>query len=150
MKVLFIDFDGVLCSDRYARENQNEDGVLLDPSKMEILKAIIDRTDAKIVLSTSWRGHWSKTEDGLDATGRQMNEIFASYGIEIFDKIPKLNIDRAEEIRLWLDGNEVEAFAVLDDMFLDAPYLRGHFVKVASFRALDSENAEETVKILNA
>ena len=122
MKVVFLDFDGVLNSERYVR-NCGEYGVIIDPSRMQLLKQIIDATGAKIVLSTSWREHWTKT-------GTEINEIFEAYQLEIFDKTPKLGGRREQEIEAWLDRvSNVENFIVLDDAFLSADFLTGHFVK---------------------
>lgn len=52
MKVIFLDFDGVM--------NTFNDKILQD-DKLALLAEIVDKTQAKIVLSTSWREHWEKT-----------------------------------------------------------------------------------------
>ena len=82
MKVIFLDFDGVLNSEKYIRTCGHY-GVIIDPSRMVMLKEIIDKTDAKIVLSTSWREHWSKDASLCNDTGREINRIFAEYSLEI-------------------------------------------------------------------
>lgn len=46
MKVIFLDFDGVITS---------KNGYSLDPEKMELVKRICDETGAYIVVSSSWR-----------------------------------------------------------------------------------------------
>lgn len=148
MKVIFLDFDGVLNSNRYVREC-GYFGVVLDPRAMEILKDIVDRTDAKLVLSTSWKEHWSKNEKKCDASGTLINEIFARYGLSIYDKTPLLPREREVQIRQWLTDNpETENFAVLDDMFLSADFMTGHFVKTSSFKGLEKEEAEKVIRIL--
>ncbi len=150
MKILFLDFDGVLNSDKYVR-NCGHFGVIIDPSRMELLKKIINETDAKIVLSTSWREHWSSMPDRCDETGTLINNIFKRYGLEIFDKTPDLNFKREEEIKAWLNDYPLtENFVVFDDEFLDATgFLKGHFIKTSNLRdGLDEENVCEAVKIL--
>lgn len=143
MKIVFLDFDGVLNSERYVR-NCGEYGVIIDPSRMQLLKQIIEATGAKIVLSTSWREHWTKT-------GTEINEIFEAYQLEIFDKTPKLGGRREQEIEAWLDRvSNVENFIVLDDAFLSADFLTGHFVKTSNFReGLGEENVALAIEILN-
>lgn len=47
MKVIFLDFDGVITTMK-SRWN-------LCKEKMELVKEIVDKTDAKIVISSSWR-----------------------------------------------------------------------------------------------
>lgn len=47
MKVIFLDFDGVITTE----ESRSK----LDLSKMRLVKKICDATGAKIVISSSWR-----------------------------------------------------------------------------------------------
>lgn len=46
MKVIFLDFDGVLIGNGYT-----------SIAKMKLLKQLVDQTEAKIVISSSWRKH---------------------------------------------------------------------------------------------
>lgn len=151
MKVVFLDFDGVLNSERYVR-NCGEYGVIIDPSRMQLLKQIIEATGARIVLSTSWREHWSKNENEMDETGILINEIFAAYQLEIFDKTPKLGGRREQEVESWLNEfPDIENFVVLDDRFLHAEFLKEHFVKTANYlEGLDDENVAQAIEILNS
>ena len=150
MKVIFLDFDGVLNSRRYI-ESRGEYGVIIDPSRMWLLKQIVDETKAKIVLSTSWREHWAKTPDKSTDTGRQINAIFSNFGLEIFDKTPSVCLCREEEIKSWLDEHEeTKNFVVLDDMFLSADFLEGHFIRTSNyFDGLDGEDVRAAIEILN-
>ncbi|MBE6959414.1 MAG: hypothetical protein E7448_01640 [Ruminococcaceae bacterium] len=150
MKVLFLDFDGVLNSEKYIRRT-GLTGVVIDPVNMALLKQIIDATDARIVLSTTWREHWSQNPDECNSTGREINEIFAEYGLQIFDKTPMIYPKRETEIQSWLESHPgVESFVVLDDRFLSADYLTGHFVKTSGYaRGLDETDMQTAIKILN-
>ncbi len=150
IKVLFLDFDGVLNFRRYLIE-KNEYGVVIDPKRMEILKGIIDATNARLVLTTSWRVHWHKDPVRCKDIGKDINRIFAESGLEIFDKTQVRNEGREYEIEMWLQKHpEVEAYAVLDDEFLDADRLEGNFVKTSSFKeGLDREAAQKVIEILN-
>lgn len=47
MKVIFLDFDGVITTEKSRW--------CLDKDKMLLLKRIVDATGAKIVISSSWR-----------------------------------------------------------------------------------------------
>ncbi len=149
MKVIFLDFDGVLNSEKYLRK-VGETGVVIDPARMSLLKEIVDKTGAKIVLTTSWREHWEKnaTDNNICKT---INDIFKKHGLEIFDKTPKQNTKREDEIKSWLDAHpEVANFVVLDDMFLSAEFLDGHFVKTSFyFNGLDEQDVKNAIEILN-
>ncbi len=150
MKVIFLDFDGVLNSAKYLLGCEDY-GVVIDPSRMVLLKQIVDATGAKIVLSTSWREHWFKDLVECDSTGVIINRIFSTYGLQIFDKIPELHERRETEIKSWLDKHpEVKSFVVLDDMLLSADYLKGHFVKTSNhFDGLDEADVQKAIDILN-
>lgn len=150
MKVIFLDFDGVLNSKKYINTCK-EYGVIIDSSKMVLLKQIIDSTDARIVLSTSWREHWSVLPENCDDTGLFINDIFKKHGILIFDKTPERDSGREEEIIAWLHTHpQVKKFVVLDDMLLSADLLEGHIIKTSDyFGGLDETDVRKATEILN-
>lgn len=150
MKIVFLDFDGVLNSEKYVKAC-GEYGVIIDPSRMILLKQLIDATNAKIVLSTSWREHWDADNRKCNSTGKQINDIFAQYNLHIFDKTSKLHLSRECEIKAWIDEHtEVKNFVVLDDMFLNAKFLEGHFIKTSNyFDGLDETDVKKAIEILN-
>ena len=150
MKVVFLDIDGVLNSEDYVY-SYREYGIAIDPTRMVLLKQIIDETNAKIVLSTSWREHWEKTPNECGKIGLQINSIFSQYNLEILDKTPNLRTRREQEIWYWLNKHpQVKNFIVLDDMFLCAEFLDGHFIKTSNhFDGLDEADVEKAIGILN-
>ena len=80
------------------------------------LKRIIDATNAKIVLSSSWRlGYWSTGNDRLDYL--ELVGKFNDFEIFIADITPAFSSnDREEEILWWLDNKfESGNFIILDD-----------------------------------
>ncbi len=149
MKIIFLDFDGVLNTERYIR-SCGYTGLVLDPACLCRLKEIVLATDAKIVLSTSWREHWEPTEEKCTEVGRKMNEIFARYGMQIYDRTPFSCIDRENDVENWLKEHpETSAFVLLDDRFLDSPMIRGHFVKTDRYlHGLDEMAKNEAIRIL--
>lgn len=149
MKVIFLDFDGVLNSEKYVRGCEGY-GVVIDPSRMVLLKQIVEKTDAVIVLSTSWREHWDADLNKADSTGRQIHELFTTYGLCIADKTPALRKGREHDIRSWLDQHHVEKFVVLDDRLMSADFLNGHMVKTSNyFDGLDESDVQRAIDILN-
>ena len=149
MKVLFLDFDGVLNYERYVNAS-SEYGLIIDPERMFLLKRIIRSTHAKIVLTTSWREHWTPSINDCDETGKKMNAIFAEHGLEIYDKTPQISRQRETEIEAWLSEHpETENFVVVDDRYLDSKVIRGRFVKTKNYSdGLDESDANEIIKIL--
>ena len=56
MKIVFLDIDGVLNSLNYRRRmGMQYFSDMIDRRKMPLLKKIVEATNAKIVLSTTWR-----------------------------------------------------------------------------------------------
>lgn len=151
MKVLFLDVDGVLNSEKYVRRHGNA-GLIVDPARMELLQQIIRATDAAIVLSTSWREHWSPDPSLCDAVGEEINALFARYGLTVYGKTPTLRAGREQEIAQWLRENpSVTRYAVLDDRFLSADFLKDHFVLTSNVRdGLDEADAQKAINILNS
>lgn len=150
MKVLFLDFDGVLNTEDY-REVHGSSNAGIDKSKLPLLKKLIDSTDAKIVLSTSLRMYWDKNPDKCDYYGKVINDIFSDYGLEVYDKTPVLeNEKREEEILQWIiDNPGVRKYVVIDDGFLSAKFLRGHFVQTSDTDGgLQEEHINKAIEIL--
>lgn len=152
MKIIFLDIDGVLNSMRYDRERSAEQGNI-DETRLPLLREITEQTQAKIVLSTSWRKHWSREASLCDEIGRELDAIFVKYGLAIFDKTPVLSgNDRAQEIRAWLsEHGEVSAFVILDDIRLGWGELQEHLVNTNPRigRGLEARHVLNAVAILN-
>lgn len=143
MKVIFLDFDGVLNSEKYVR---GKEGLVLDPQCMARLKKIVDATRACIVLTTSWREHWQQ-----NALGTQMDVIFGEYGLKIYDKTPLTPGQRPDQIKAWLDAHpETRGYVVLDDRLMYADFLKGRMVKTSNYYdGLDEEDTQRAIRILN-
>ena len=68
MKVIFLDVDGVLNCQKTEAKCRGFIGV--DSKKVKLLKKIVDATDAKIVLSSSWKiGWWKYHKEEQDPEG---------------------------------------------------------------------------------
>jgi hypothetical protein len=121
MKVIFLDFDGVLNPGyhmnalhlylKYGGVAEDAYGYLFCPHTIEHLKLVIDATGARIVISSTWR------KSGLSI----MQEMWATRGLpgEVIAVTPTLYITRGEEIAAWLQENSVDRYIIIDD----EPYL---------------------------
>jgi hypothetical protein len=133
MKIIFLDIDGVL-------NNYDTLGEGLDwePSLVEILNRIIKETEAKVVISSTWR-----------RTERHRNIIKNDMKINFIDITPKLWEERGYEIQAWLDKNpDVERFIILDDDS-DMVHLMSHLIQTDGKFGLTNENANEAIKRLS-
>ena len=152
MKVIFIDIDGVLNSSVYDRQRSEKDGNI-DKTRLTLIKGLVDKTGAKIVLSSSWRNHWEKDFYDCDKVGKEIIADFASAGLEIYDKTPKVGyLERSEEIHMWLKDNpDVKSFVIFDDNGYGWGDLSDNFVQTnyRVGRGLEEEHIENAIEILN-
>ena len=85
---------------------------------------------------------------------RPTGELFARYGIEIYDRTPKYGggYDRDLEIRDWLaaHGDEVKSFAILDDLRFGWGDLEERLVRtdMKIGRGLMDDHAERAIALL--
>lgn len=149
MKVIFLDIDGVLNCDRYLIENKCR-GIGIDPTRVLLVSDIVRASGAKIVLTTSWRSHWSENPEECDVLGREINEAFAAHGLSVYSKTPRLGYARESEILAWLDEHpDVTRFVVIDDMWLKDDALDACFVHTSGFRGgLCEDEALDAIEIL--
>ena len=137
MKVVFLDIDGVL-NDAITTMDLMDDKPKKD--HLDCLKAIIDATGAKIVLSSTWRLFPSARNDVKNA--------LRNVGLEFIDKTKELR-DRASEIQEWLSRHpEVEKFVILDDEEISGKF-PDNLVQTTFYQGLLPEHVEKAIKILN-
>lgn len=155
VKVIFLDIDGVLNSRAYDRKRDWTKQTDIDETRLPLVKRIVEETGAEIVLSSTWRRHWDKNAEACAEDGRYINEIFAKYGLKIYDKTPYLGIcaERKDEVALWLEraGDAVEKFVIIDDYRYGWAELYDFFVKTnPNFGAgLEEEHVVKAIEILN-
>lgn len=151
-RIIFLDIDGVLNSVIYDRQRTDKDGNI-DETRMVLLKDLVDSTNAEIVLSSSWRKHWSIDGSECDHIGIELNSTFEKFGLKISDKTPVLSaFDRSIEIQAWLDEHscEIQTFVIIDDIFGGWGELANNLVKTDSRigRGLETKHVETAKRIL--
>ena len=154
MKIIFLDVDGVLNSDITSEKYgfggwfQETDpcthmNVLWGQDLVDNLKYIVEQTDAKIVISSTWR-----LSHSLD----KFKEMFTIYGwtdVPIIDKTKSLK-NRGLEVNEWLSRHkDVESFVILDDNNWFLTEQQTMFVQTNLERGLTKEDAEKAIKILS-
>lgn len=169
-KVIFLDLDGVLNTEEhfaYLRNNGLDTtdyfGNLFSPVAVKNLQQIIDATDAKIVISSSWRFAgmdvlkimWKKRQlpgNIYDITSLYVADDFIREHMheECFDYSEVIFSARELEISSWLqDHPEVTNYAILDDLSSMKQY-EANYVRINPETGITSENAEQAIKILNS
>lgn len=154
MKIIFLDFDGVMDTARYelilrisGRLSVDAYGTIFDPECVWSLRQIIDKTGAKIVVSSSWKDLLS-FEELLDMWEKRdlPGEVIGTtpYTLECRN--------RGDEIDLWLKECQEECqYVILDD--IDGSNFNEHqlerLVVVDTVKGLDEVAAERAVRMLN-
>jgi hypothetical protein len=103
MKVIFLDIDGVLNCDK--TRNPRKFPYVVDKKLLGRLSKLLDRTNAKVVLSSSWR---------LDPVGILAAKHWRIPFWGICPDLPKSA--RCKEVLTWLAAHpRVTRYAVIDD-----------------------------------
>ena len=102
MKIIFTDIAGTLNGNTRHK---------LNTRSMHVLNKVIEKTNAKLVIVSSWRLHMSLNE---------LRNLFFEYGFSgdiigtTEDLFPQ---SRGAEIQKWISNNTtVESFVILDDI----------------------------------
>jgi len=150
MKVIFLDFDGVITI---------PPKWYLQADLIKNVKKIVDATGAKIVVSSSWRHeNIEKTKDSIIERKRRCPRnsmlywlVDNLYDITSWFSDKKYNgTGRGGEIQTWLDKHpEVENYVIIDDDndMLDSQLY--HFVQTNYEDGLTEVETKRAIKILN-
>lgn len=150
MKVIFLDFDGVIST--------YEKGWAIDNEKICLIKKIIDVTNAKIIVSSSWKVGFDDVDSFLDNLyGDSKNDminaedIFFWFVNNIYDITDSYGGNKGDEIQRWLNvhENDIENYVILDDDddFLDDQLF--HFVQTDGFEGITDREVKLCIKLLN-
>lgn len=171
MKVIFLDVYGVLIHNKYS----NKETLHIDEEKVKILKQIIDQTEAKIVLSSTWKNSYKKVTPNKNRY-EVLEKVLKRNGLEIYDRVPGIKPElltnqelktkkykkvktkynpytrRSGEIYNYLKNHEIEAFLIIDDRDFDWKFF-GYNKKLikTSYKkgGLLKKHIKKAIKILN-
>jgi hypothetical protein len=153
VKVIFLDFDGVLNSGPYTDSLKQKVNFKprelsmdwwaegLDPVCVKLLNKLVERTGAVIVVTSTWRLH---------ATLGWLQRVLRMRGFEhrVYGATERhVGQARSYEIQRWLGTKRLEQFVILDDD--DKANIAGHFVKTDPEVGLTVGLVEKAVKILS-
>ncbi len=152
-KVLFLDIDGVLNSERsvvahYAKPfwpgNVGEDakpllttrsGNLLDPVAVSLIHAIVAQTKCKIVISSSWR------------IGSAVSDFTFVPDVVGLTTTRHLGV-RGHQIQHYIDEHDVDQYCILDDDSDMLKHQLPYFVKTSGMNGISIENYYQVLRIL--
>lgn len=159
-KIIFLDIDGVLNDINDMKNNisisrkifnkayhkldyaKEKEYISLNFSleKIEILKKVIRRTSAKIVLTSSWRS-------------TIVIDVLIDKSLPVIGMTPYINQNRGKEIKEYLKYNNCYLFCIVDDELCDyeKEELTDYLVKTEgyNYKGLSYEHIEEIAEILS-
>jgi hypothetical protein len=158
MKVIFLDVDGVLNQGAFLEANETQ---LIDRKNVAVLKEIIDKTKALIVLSSGWKLRFGDDMQPLTEEACRLYNSLRESGITLFGKTPDFSTEdirknsafskvKAKEIKAWLAmRNDVDSFIVLDDLDLNDKEINSRLIRINSITGLTGHDAARAVRMLN-
>ena len=144
MKVIFLDFDGVITI---------PPKWYLQANLIKNVKKIVDATEAKIVVSSSWRMDTVKeTVDTIIGRTKRCPRNKMLYWLidNIYDVTHTYKGLRGQEIKDWLDEHDdVDNYVIIDDDndFYDEQLY--HFVQTNYEDGLTEVETKRAIKVLN-
>ena len=153
MKVIFLDVDGVMISEESFLLTMALGGrvVIFSRKAMKALRAIVKRTGAVVVLTSSWR-----PMPGYAPTRsyEQFCSALQRNGTPLYDRTPWLEDrehDRSDEICAWLEEHPAESFVLIDDndRFRNHPELKERWIPIDAEHGLNKTHVERAVELLN-
>lgn len=149
-KVLFLDIDGVLVTNRSLRSNGKSRP--FDREAVGELNRVLTETGAKIVVSSSWRRFHPlpRLREILILEGVVPRRVIGITPRAIGSGPMRLSVSppRGHEIRAWLDLNPVASYAVVDDDADMDSLDRGRFVQTSFDTGLGRAHADRLIEIL--
>lgn len=165
MKVIFLDVDGVLNSARTMLDDES-----LEMNLIQNLAAIVKVTDAKIILTSSWRLSTEAlrnlmdtlmrcglsisgcTQEGANMRDFENTRFENTVPTKRYTLSGTYTFDRGAEIATWLLEHDyiVEEFVILDDEDLDIKnWFSKELIKVDFNKGLTWEDAVKAIELLS-
>ena len=157
MKVIFLDIDGVLNEESSRSRCCGYKGI--DDKKVENLAMIVKATGAEIVLISTWKDDWRKTDKSHQGMlANYLDKKLKKQGLAVLDKTESVDrasgfhLSRGEGILQYLSTHTVEGYVILDDYQFDYDGcgLTENYVKTDNKDGgLTEELSQKAILILN-
>lgn len=176
-KIIFLDIDGVLNSEALCKRKPYPQchGIFgIDKNAVKLLKQIVDATNAKIVLVSSWKKSFdafkrrgykaAKYEDFLYTEELESCGILGKYlSNKLYDQKLKVadtttryegnSCRRGTGILKYLEENPADGYVILDDeQFQDyqgRPAILDHLIQTDYKVGLTEQDVKKAIEILN-
>lgn len=116
-KYIFLDIDGVLNSEHTWVDKITDS---LSDQYLENLKHIVEKTNAKIILSSSWRMYFGQNiNDPRNIFAIHLIHSLNKHNLKLHDMTPfvkgQFSNERGLEIKTYVEQNNITDYVVIDD-----------------------------------
>lgn len=160
VRIIFLDIDGVLnCS---STADRCSGYVGIEDKKVALLKTIVAKSQARIVLTSSWKRYWYKDKkEEQDKMADYLDRKMARSALTISDKTTDKNaLTRSVGIKEYINeleakGLKVVSYVILDDELFDyrEEGLMDHLIKTkyeGCDGGLNDVTAKEAIRMLES
>jgi len=143
MKIIFLDVDGVF-NRRGTRERSPNGTYGVEQNLLDHLREIIEKTNARIVVSSAWRHYEDQMEYFWKEAGEKVYERYYGRTPSSFSGY------RGKEIQSYLDKfvGEPPVFVIIDDNSDMRPYM-DKLIQTNPLTGITEENAKKAIRMLN-
>lgn len=130
-KIIFLDVDGVLNYSHYTNDATND----IDPAKVQMLADLCDKTNAKVVITSSWRGSKNYTPRIYTV----LRNVLNTYNVPVLGDAPYIELEfsqkhtavnhidftdcttfkygtgRGAEVKQYIDEHHIKKYVIFDD-----------------------------------
>ncbi len=154
MKVIFLDFDGVINNSSivddfiyYPLKNKDgsESNLIFSAENIYAIKKLfhfVIKEDIKIILSTSWRNSFE-----VNLVDEAFKKFLGCYyeqkiiiGVTPIDKQYKT---RGQEVEGYLEGKNISDYIIIDDINSFSPEQNKHLIQTKSHKGLCLEDVDK-------
>ena len=164
MKIIFLDVDGVLNNNIFLKKRRiilkENKGIYiprLDDKNFIALKTLVERTNAKIVLSSYWRYYFDKNlmpnNNGLHNHGKDLTLKLRKHNLSLKDKT-STDLTRFQKrgdiIKEYLHTHEdIDNFVILDDDNIMKEFTDTNLIQTKPEYGLTMSDVKKAENILN-
>lgn len=150
-KVIFLDFDGVLATEEYTdsllekgQRTKDKYGTLFNPDCVEHLRNIVKKTNAGIVITSSWKNY-------LSLWNFLKMWKYRKLPGSIVGVTPNISIYRGDEIEKWLNNHrDINNYVIIDDMDYRQFHQNqcSHLVTTNHYSGLNKSSSNQAIGVL--
>ena len=153
MKIIFLDIDGVLnCQ---SSKSRCQCFIGIDNKKVKTLRKIVEATNSKIVLCSSWKSEWEHNKNEQKELANYLDRKLNRENLFILDKTNDNGWNRGQGIIDWMKNKSIESFVIIDDEIFEDYEPLGLIDKLVKTSFYDNngglqeEHVKLVIKILN-